>query len=198
MRWTFKSTNLFSIGFALSLLSFACSHHPNRAEKIETTLEKNDAVTKEEQLGVNKDGDMVWQKKVTMNEELRRLQFEVYDLEDRVYGNRKFSSVGLYGDLKSCQMKLAAKENGGNSQVMWTEPLDRITDKEETFNIGVDEKERLVGVSEEFLKDRLARFVDYKRVLMKKEDEFGDKLSSCQDELKSKAQGKKAVSGAQN
>ncbi len=176
-----------------SLLAFSCSHHPNRAEKVDATLNNPDNVTKEELVGVNKDGDMIWQKKVSMNEELRRLQFEVYELEDRVYGNRKYNSVGLYGSLKSCESKLAAKENGGNGQLMWTEPLDRITDKEEVFNVGVDQKERLVGVTEEFLKDRLARFVDYKRILMKKEDEFDDKLSICQGEMKSRTQAKKSV-----
>jgi hypothetical protein len=177
----------------LSTLAFSCSHHANRAEKLNSNLEKSDLVTKEEVVGLNKDGDMVWQKKVSMNEELRRIQNEVYDLEDRVYGNRKYNSTGLYGALKTCDSKLAAKENGGNGQIMWTEPLDRITDKEEIFNIGLDEKERLVGVSVEFLKDRIARFIDYKRVLMKKEDEFDDKLSLCRGEMKSRTQAKKSV-----
>ncbi len=174
-------------------LVLSCSHHANRAEKINSNLNQSDVVTREEVVGLNNDGDMVWQKKVSMNEELRRIQNEVYDLEDRVYGNRKYNSSGLYGALKSCDSQLSAKENGGNGQMMWTEPLDRITDKEEVFNIGLDDKERLVGVSEEFLKDRIARFVDYKRILMKKEDEFDDKLSVCRGEMKSRTQAKKSV-----
>ncbi len=182
----------------LLLLAFvsSCSHNANKAEKVDTKIEKADSVTSDEKLGVNKDGNMIWQKKVSMNEELRRLQFEVYELEDRVYGSRKYGSSGLYGALKTCQSHLAARENGGNGTLMWTEPLDRITDKEELFNIGLDEKDRLVGVSEEFLKDRLARFVEYKRILMKKQDEFDDKLSVCEGEMKSRASGKKATNGA--
>ena len=197
MRITVKAFVTF---FTFSLLIFSCAHHPHKAEKIDATVSNQDTVTKDELVGVNKDGDMIWQKKVSMNEELRRLQFEVYDLEDRVYGNRKYSSVGLYGSLKACESKLAAKENGGNGQIMWTEPLDRITDKEEVFNVGLDDKDRLVGVSEEFLKDRIARFVDYKRILMKKEDEFEDKLGLCKGEMKSRTQAKKSVpaSGASN
>ncbi len=181
-RWT----------YLLVAFVFGCSHNPNKAEKIESKMTNSDGVTQSENIGLNKDGDMIWQKKVSMNEELRRLQFEVYELEDRVYGSRKYGSTGLFGALKTCQTHLAARENGGNGTLMWTEPLDRITDKEESFNVGLDEKDRLVGVSEEFLKDRIARFVEYKRILMKKQDEFDDKLSVCEGEMKSRAQIKKS------
>lgn len=184
LRWTHLALIL------PTTFMFACTHNPNKAEKIDSKIEKSDVVTQDENVGVNKDGDMIWQKKVSMNEELRRLQFEVYELEDRVYGSRKYGSTGLFGALKACQTKLAARENGGNGTLMWTEPLDRITDKEESFNVGLDNKDKLVGVSEEFLKDRLARFVDYKRILMKKQDEFDDKLSVCEGELKSRVQPK--------
>ena len=187
----------FFLGLPLVLIC-ACSHNQNKAEKLDNKIEKTDAVKNDENVGVNKDGNMVWQKKVSMNEELRRLQFEVYELEDRVYGSRKYGSSGLYGSLKACQTKLAARENGGNGTLMWTEPLDRITDKEEVFNVGLDEKDKLVGVSEEFLKDRLARFVDYKRILMKKQDEFDDKLSVCEGELKSRQQPKNNPAGTTN
>ena len=184
--------------YLLVALTFACSHNPNKAEKIESKMVNPDSVIHDENIGVNKDGDMIWQKKVSMNEELRRLQFEVYELEDRVYGSRKYGSTGLFGALKTCETHLAARENGGNGTLMWTEPLDRITDKEEVFNVGLDEKDRLVGVSEEFLKDRIGRFVEYKRILMKKQDEFDDKLSVCEGEMKSRSQNKKAPNEATN
>ncbi len=191
-------TSNFRWTYCLIIFALSCSHNQNKAEKIESKVTSSESVNKEETIGVNKDGDMVWQKKVSMNEELRRLQFEVYELEDRVYGSRKYGSSGLFGALKTCQTHLAARENGGNGTLMWTEPLDRITDKEELFNIGLDEKDRLVGVSEEFLKDRLARFVEYKRILMKKQDEFDDKLGVCEGEMKSRAQNKKAPTEATN
>ena len=41
---------------------------------------------------------------------------------------------------------------------MWTEPIDRVTDKEDDFKIGLDEEKKLVGVTEEFLGDRIGRF----------------------------------------
>src|SRR5580700_228399 len=80
----------------------SCASNPNKAEKIDTDLQKSSAVNGEEKVGV-KSGNMVVQKKVQMNEELRRLQYEVYELEDRVYGNRKYGSKGLYGALKTCR-----------------------------------------------------------------------------------------------
>jgi hypothetical protein len=162
-----------------------CSSNPHKAEKIETKMERSEAISGQEKLGV-KNGDMIVQKKVEMNEELRRIQNEVYSLEDRVYGNRKYNSQGLYGTLKACRAKAASKSMGGNGKLTWTEPMDRITDKEDTFEIGIDETDKIVGVSEEFLKDRIKRFAGYRSVLQKREDEYQEKLEICDTELASK------------
>ena len=67
---------------------------------------------------------------------------------------------------------------------MWTEPIDRVTDKEDDFDIGYN-KEKLIGVSQEFLKDRITRFKNYKRILQKGEDEYRDKVDKCETDLKS-------------
>ncbi len=179
--------SLRALGFtAVACAVAACSSNPHKARKIETKLEQSAEVTGDERVGVNTDGDMVVRKKVAMNEELRRLQYEVYELEDRVYGNRKYGSKGLYGTLRDCRGKLARKENGGDGKLMWTEPMDRVTDKEEEFKVGVDERNKLVAVSEEFLADRIARFRDYKMILMKRQDEYDDKVQICRTELASR------------
>ncbi|MCB0422467.1 MAG: hypothetical protein KDD61_15815 [Bdellovibrionales bacterium] len=161
----------------------ACASNPHKAKEIETEMEKSSNVGDGSQVGV-KDGNLVVQKKVEMNEELRRIQNRVYGLEDRVYGNRKYGSKGLYGALKDCRKQLTSKEMGGDGKLMWTEPIDRVTDKEEEFEIGIDEKEKIVGVSEEFLKDRIKRFREYRRVLQKREDEYEEKLEICDSKLK--------------
>lgn len=163
----------------------ACSSSPHRAEKIDTSLDHSEAAAGGEKLGV-KDGNMVVQKKVMMSEELRRLQYEVYELEDRVYGNRKFGSKGLYGVLRDCHLQLADKKNGGDGKLKWIEPVDRVTDKEESFKLGVDENNKIVGVSEEFLKDRITRFKRYRLVLQKREDSFNEKIEICKADLKSR------------
>jgi len=170
---------------SVEVLFTACASNPNKAKDIETEMENSSAVTGDTSVGV-KDGMMVVQKKVQMNEELRRVQYEVYELEDRVYGNRKYGSLGLYGVLRDCRMKLSDPKNGGDGKLKWTEPIDRVTAKEEEFKIGIDEEKKLVGVSEEFLADRIKRFKGYKSTLDQREDEYEEKVAICKAELKSK------------
>jgi hypothetical protein len=179
---------MFTVGMALVLLT-QCKTNPNKAEKIDTEIKNHGQVSGDTAVGV-KDGNLVVQKKVQMNEELRRMQIEVYELEDRVYGNRKYGSLGLYGVLRQCKADLSETKNGGDGKLKWTEPMDRITDKEDEFKIGLDEKDKLVGVSEEFLKDRLERFRGYKKVLMTREDEYEEKVQICKTEMKSRQQAK--------
>ena len=175
---------LFVAGLAVMALT-QCKSNPHKAEKIETEIKNHGQVTGDTNVGV-KDGNLVVQKKVQMNEELRRIQIEVYELEDRVYGNRKYGSLGLYGVLRQCKSDLSDPKFGGDGKLKWTEPMDRITDKEDEFKIGLDEKDKLVGVSEEFLKDRLDRFKGYKKVLMTREDEYEEKVQICKTEMKSR------------
>ena len=177
------SLSLFSTG----VLTSCSSKH--KAKDIDTQMKNDEVVTGDTRVGV-KDGNMVVQRKVQMNEEMRRLQYEVYELEDRVYGNRKYGSQGLYGVLRSCRADLSDPKNGGDGKLKWTEPIDRVTEKEDDFNIGVDEKSKLVGVSEEFLKDRIARFRDYRSVLHRRQDEYEDKVSICKAELRARTSAK--------
>ncbi len=181
-------STLMMILAGLMVVMVGCKSNPNKAEKIKTEMDKSQAVSGDESLGV-KDGNLVVQKKVMMNEELRRLQYEVYEMEDRVYGHRKYGSKGLYGALKGCREESVSKKLGGDGKLTWTEPIDRVTDKEDEFNIGIDEKEKIVGVSEEFLKDRITRFKKYKQVLMKRQDEYEEKLEICDANLKAKKEG---------
>lgn len=179
----FLSLSFFLISF--ELLFTACTTNPHKAKDIETKMESTSAISGETSLGI-KDGHMVVQKKVMMNEELRKIQYEVYELEDRVYGNRKYGSLGLYGVLRDCKLQLSDTKNGGDGKLKWTEPIDRVTDKEEDFKIGLDEEKKLVGISEEFLADRIKRFRNYQSILNKREDEYEEKVSICKADLKSK------------
>jgi hypothetical protein len=171
---------------ALALISLVgCSHNPHKAEKIDTKMEKDSVITGDDHVGV-KDGDLVVQKKVMMAEELRDLQYEVYSLEDHVYGNAKYGSLGLYGVLKSCKLQLSDKKLGGDGHLIWTEPIDRVSDKEEEFKVGIDENQKIVGVSDEFLKDRITRFHEYKKLLRKRDLEYQEKVDICQTEIRAR------------
>ena len=173
------------IGITFTILFSACATNKNKAEKIDTKIDNSQSLSGDTSLGV-KDGNMIVQKKVMMNEELRRIQYEVYELEDHVYGNRKYGSLGLYGVLRECKLQISDPANGGDGKLMWTEPLERVTDKEDDFKIGIDEEKKLVGVSEEFLLDRINRFKGYKTLLSKRQDEYDEKNAICQGELKSR------------
>lgn len=168
------------------LLSFVgCKSNPNKAEKIDTTMQQSERVSGSQAVGVKKD-EMVVMDKVQMSEKLRDLQNKVYSLEDQVYGTRKLGSLGLYGELKSCQRKLASRQFGGSGTMVWSEPLDRVTDKEDELKMGLDEKKNLVGVSEEFLIARVQRFTGYKTILQKRADDFQDRIETCKSQLATK------------
>jgi hypothetical protein len=170
---------------SIEVLFTSCASNPNKAKDIETKMDSSQQISGDTALGV-KDGNMVVQKKVMMNEELRKLQYEVYELEDRVYGNRKYGSLGLYGVLRDCRLQVTDPKNGGDGKLKWTEPMDRVTDKEEEFKIGLDEEKKLVGISEEFLADRIKRFKGYKTILNGREDEYEEKVAICKAELRTK------------
>lgn len=161
-----------------------CASNPHKAKEIETKMDNSEVVSGDTSVGV-KDGNMVVQRKVMMNEELRRLQYEVYELEDRVYGNRKYGSLGTYGVLRECRAELSDPKNGGDGKLKWTEPADRVTDKEDEFEIGINEQAKLIGISEEMLKDRIARFRGYRKVLTGRYDDLDEKLAICRAELRS-------------
>ncbi len=177
-------TLLQTLAIFAALALTNCAHNKNKAEKIDTKIENDEAIASGESLGV-KNGNMVVQKKVMMNEEVRRLQYEVYELEDRVYGNRQYGSLGIYGVLKDCKSELSDPANGGDGKLKWTEPIERVTTKEDEFKIGLDDKAKLVGVSEEFLQDRITRFKGYRTVLQGREDELQTKLTICKSDLRS-------------
>lgn len=166
---------------AMSMMA-SCASNPHKAKKIDTKLEKSEEVAEDQSIGV-KDGNMVYQRKVRMAEELRKLQYDVYEQEDRVYGNRKYGSQGIYGSLRSCRAEVSDPKWGGDGKLKWTEPIERVTDKEEQFEIGIDENDKIVGVSEEFLKDRIKRFQEYRRILNGREDDLREKLEICKAEL---------------
>ena len=124
-------------------------------------------------------------KKTMMSEELRDLQYEVYTIEDHVFCNSKYGSLGLYGVLKNCRLQLSDKKNGGDGKLMWTEPMDR-ADKEDEYKIGIDEKDKIGAVSEEFLKDGFTRFQVYRKLVKMRDLDYDEKWDICEADLKSR------------
>lgn len=177
----------------LTGLFFVACASKHKAKDIDTNVDMSAPVRSDSVVGV-KDGDMVYQRKVAMNEELRRLELDVYDLEARVLGGPRYlDNRGLYGVLRDCRVQLGNVDNSGDGKVRWTEAREYVTPDDDYSSMGVEDKKRIVGVSEEFLKDRLARFKGYKNTLEKRQDEYETKVKVCQLELAAqKKKGKSA------
>ncbi|MBX2989152.1 MAG: hypothetical protein KF802_14775 [Bdellovibrionaceae bacterium] len=155
----------------LSLALSACASNPNKAEKLDTQVELAAPVATDQVIGV-KDGNMIVQKKVLMSEELRRLQNETYEVEAKVYGgHRYFDNRGLYGVLEDCMM---------TKRLPMPEKREYVVPEAETTKLGLDENNHLVGVSEEFLKDRIERFATYRKVLRDRAQEYESKIKLCE------------------
>jgi hypothetical protein len=178
-----------------SLFLFACSHNPNKAEKLDTTLDKKGDVSQGGAIGL-KDGNMVYQKKYEISEELRDLEIKTHEMESQVYGGRRyFDNRGQWGALKDCREKISLM---GDGKMSWTEPREYVIPDEDNYSIGLDEKNNLIGVTEEFLKDRMARFRKYRDTLEKRSDEYTERINECKMELQTKQRAAESKSSAGN
>lgn len=168
-----------------TLFLTACSSNPHKAEKIDTKVDLSQMVATDQVIGV-KDGNMIVQKKVMMGEELRRLQNEAYELEAKVYGGPRYlDNEGLWGAVRKCYIEAADSRNGGDGKLRpMSERREYVIPENDGTKIGLDEKDEIVGISEEFLKDRIDRYQTYRTVLRQREDEYTEKLQVCQLSLR--------------
>lgn len=180
----------FSV-LVIGLFLAACAN-PNKAKDLDTKVDMTAPVNSGAVIGV-KDGDMVYQRKVQMNEELRKLETDVYNLEAKVYGGPRYlDNKGLYGVLKDCRAEMSEARNGGDGKLLWTEKREYVTAEDDLSKIGIEDKKKIVGVSEEYLKDRLTRFGNYRKVLMDRQEEYETKVKVCELELKTKQKSAKS------
>jgi hypothetical protein len=171
----------FTLIFVGLILAACASKH--KATEIDTKVEDTSPVSPDGVIGV-KDGNMVYQKKVMMNEQLRTLELDVYNLEAKVYGGPRYlDNRGLYGVLRDCRVELSEPKNGGDGKLLWTEKREYVTQENDFTSMGLDKK-KIVGVSEEYLKDRLERFGGYRKVLQDRQEEYETKVKVCELELK--------------
>lgn len=162
----------------LLLLQSSCRSNPHKADVVETPVEKSDMVASDAKIGLNKEGEMVYQKKAILAEELRKLENDVYDLEDRVYGTRKYGTQGLYGKYSTCLRKV---ETGDRGNLPKLEKIDRWSDKDENASLGLNQDStKLTSITEEKLRDRLGKFQEYRRVLQEREDQYNESIKNCE------------------
>lgn len=158
----------------------ACASNPHKATELDTKIEKTEIAGADAVVGI-KDGNMVYQKKVLLGEELRSITVAAREMEAKLYGGpRYFDNNGLIGTLKNCRAKLSSLKG---EKLQWTEKRDYVIPDSENIKMGIDETGSLTGVTEEFLKDRLERFRGYKNILSQRTDEMDDKIAACNSEV---------------
>lgn len=176
-----KTLTQYTLFVFVAFVLIACSSR-NKAEKQDTRLEKSQEINGQT-VGI-KDGNVVVQKKVMLAESLRKLEREVFALENDVYGNERYGSKGQYGVLKECHAKLSDPRIGGTGTLKPLPPMDLVTSEEEELKFVIDEKDQLVGVSEEMLRDRINRFQGYRKILSDRKTEIQTDIEICDQQHK--------------
>tara|TARA_Y100001935_G_scaffold208256_1_gene177741 strand:- start:468 stop:1475 length:1008 start_codon:yes stop_codon:yes gene_type:complete len=64
-----------------------------------------------------------------LSEDKKQLKEQIESVERESLGDPKLKTLGLYGDLKACRMKLNSKAYGGTGELFWDEPGDRLSEK---------------------------------------------------------------------
>ncbi|NDG27246.1 MAG: hypothetical protein EB120_08745 [Proteobacteria bacterium] len=135
-----------------------------------------------EKIGV-RDDKVTVQKTVYLEEDLKKAQDEIEDLENRVYGQSKTYPGGIYLGLKTCRARLADPRLGGSGVPEPMEKWEKISAKDPDFNYHVDRDKNVVAVSEEDLASRISNLRKLKNILNDTYDAFQTKLDNCQQNL---------------
>jgi hypothetical protein len=130
-----------------------------------------------------KDGTVKIQKTVYLEEDLNKMQREIEDLENRIYGQSKTYPGGMYLSLKECRGRLADARLGGNGVPEPMEKWEKISEKDADYNYHVDRDQNVVAVSEEDLASRITNLRKLKRVLGDTYDTFQTRLDNCEQKL---------------
>lgn len=64
-----------------------------------------------------------------LSKDKAELKNRIVEIELESLGDPKKKTLGLYGDLKACRVKLASPAYGGSGTLFWDEPGDRLSEK---------------------------------------------------------------------
>lgn len=180
-----KKLNLAMISGILAFV-MSCSS-PSKVKRLEDedTKLKDANPVGTENVGI-KDDHIVVQKKVYLSENLRRLQNEVKELERLIYGARKNDPGGLYLLLRECHQRASDKRIGGDGKYPGMERIARLTGKDPEYKYGLDSKDHLVAISDEFFHERINRYRKFKEILEKRHTDFQEDLGVCEAKYRSR------------
>lgn len=173
-----KSADLFFCALCALCILPSCANK-NKAEVLPMEVVNESAVGTGQSVGVDKDGDMIYRKKVLLSEEIRRLKNDVIDGEDRVYGTRKYNTKGLVGKYEKCFHQLPLPQREGLPAIP---KINRISEsKEEAIQWGIDpDNNKLAGLTEEKLVSYLEKYKGYQKDLRQQEDDLQSMIGQCE------------------
>jgi hypothetical protein len=149
-----------------------------KAQEITTTVEKSEAINQKETLGVNKDEEVIIQKKTKLTDYLKDVSYQVRKKQDELYGSRRFGTRGIYGRYEECMAKKKQKPKVARAMVLKDEELGQI----EADKFGYDEKGQMVALEEQKLRDKIRDMEDKKNRLFAQEEELLSEINTCEAE----------------
>jgi len=135
-----------------------------------------------EKIGI-KDKKIIISKRIFLEEELFKLQREIEDLENSMFGRSKQNPGGLWLALKSCRERLSDPRIGGNGIPEPMEKWEKITQRTPDY-IYIVENNFVIGLSEEELSTRINRMKADRKILADMYDDFNEKLLLCEAKYK--------------
>ena len=128
-----------------------------------------------------KNGGIVIQKKMSLEEDMTRVRDQINDAENSIYGSSRQDPGGMWLKLKECRKKIADARLGGNGVPDAMEKWEKISTTDPDLKYRVEDKKKVVAVSEEQLEDRLSHMKNVKNILDRRYEEYKDKLDACED-----------------
>lgn len=177
-----KNQMIFLVLVAASLLNGCFSKSKKdadiKAQDISTVSEKSEAMSSSETVGVNKDENVVVQKKVKLIDHLKEVSYQVRKKQDELYGSRRFNTRGLYGRYEKCMAANQKKTKVARNMVLKETEFGQL----EADKFGFDEKGEMVALEEQKLRDKIRDLEGMRNRLFSQEEELLSAISECENQ----------------
>lgn len=149
-----------------------------KAQDLNSNLERSESLNQKEALGVNKEEEVVVQKKTKLIDYLKEVSYQVRKKQDELYGSRRFNTRGLYGRYESCVATKKQKPKLARAIVLKDGELGQL----EADKFGYDEKGELVALEDQKLRDKIRDMEEKKNRLFAQEEELLSEINLCEAE----------------
>jgi len=160
------------------LVAVGCSSSPDPTEDFDEIL-RSQTPDKRESVGLKDDKVMI-KKKVHLEGRLWKLNSQINDVENAIYGRSRKDPGGIWESLRICRKRLSDPRIGGNGVPEKMEKWEKVTEKEEDFQYFVNDDKNVIGVTEEELTTRVTRLKKHKSLLDQQFDSFKEKMLLCE------------------